>query len=888
MNLFRRSLFRVLMISGLLCILIIVVAQDDSTDTSDFWEDQKEKIVETVNSSNQNGDNPPPVDSPAESAEIVNPTDVLTLESQTQTSGGNNPPTEENEVESRSGDEPSPTPYVTSTFTPLPPQSDPNRTFNVLAADAGGEFVASCSMDARYISEPGQVPVIVEWSAQTSNITGVLWTFDDGTTSSATTVRRTYSSVGTYRVTLVCDSEAGQITDRGSITISKAQIGGSIVITATPLPTLTPTFTRTPAATRTPTATRTEGPSPTPTFTRTATGTATDGPSPTPTAIRTPRPTNTIAPSATPTLNVVCEIEVSQDAENPNEYTFTITNQLNVETVSWEIAGTRYTGSTVKINFTEDGIAKTEVECGGGGNMIHRTIFVEIDTRIGIELGGGGITIRLSPTPTETELPSPTATLTQTPNHNNNPAIRPSHTPTLTPINVIMQPSPTLIETVIQNAPVESPVIGTLIKPITVTATLSPQNSARATQSPMPDSTASTTEQRDTIPSLPATTGTRSIDIPAFTLSQSAQPLASISREEWNGVIPYGSQCVAWFLYHSNRMEAINIFRYGDLPDGKVANSNISREINTLNVAPSISLDRQWVAFISDRDGNFELYLSAVEYDDIRRMTFSDSVEFNPVWSPHNYDLVFESNITGDVNLFLMNITSGRVRQLTDNPGTDINPSWSTVEAHTLIFQSNRSGLWQIYQLNTLTNEIVALSDGIANDTVPIVANRNHDIVFLSDREGGQALYLRQADGTIQRISDSARFVRNHVWAPDDTLIAYQSDLTGLAQVYVYDVESQQTRQVTGDAETVDIVPAFAPTFRCDTSSQVVFTATVRGDSDVYEAPTRPMTAPAINVDIVAINLTQDDRTQDGFPQGLTSKKSNFARFINSYVQWQN
>lgn|GEM_PF-6038439 len=738
-------------------------------------------------------------------------------------------------------------------------------------------FSGSCAVNARYLTLPGVIPVIVEWSAVQENVSSLEWVFDDGCTSSNSTVNRNYNNTGTYRVTLTCETPAGTISDGGAITISNAQTGGSFIITSTPLPTLTPTFTRTPTATRTPTL----GPSPTPsntklpTATRTPSNTPTLGPSPTRT------PTKTRTPTPTATLVVQCAIDVEQDPDNLGQYTFKITGGVNVESVSWEIDGKLFNGSSVTTSFSEESVIKAEAGCTGGGRTIIRTVFVSVITSIGIELGGGAnAQLRVSQTPTQTPLPTltstptltltPTSTLTLTPMPTETWTITPSLTPTETPTDT---ETPVVLEAVpLPEEPTESE-SNEPDDPESDNPTTEPNEPEQDSDVP---NTIPVGDNDTSVPSNPADndsdnssgnnsadTSITEVDLPVATLAPAESGLALPT--DWQPIVSYPPHCVDWIVYHSDRMSAINLYRLGNLPDGQVGDPNLSREPNTLNLGPSVSPDRQWVAFASDRDNNFEIYMSAVASDDIRRLTRSDSIEFNPVWSPHGYDILFESNQSGNADLYLMNVTTGISRQVTNHPATDINASLSPTNPNIAVFQSNRSGLWQLYQLDLSTNAITRISDGTANDTTPIFARRGEDIVFLSDRDGDFALYLLSEDGTQKRISEPSAEVRNHVWAPDDTLIAYQSDVTGIPQVYVYELSTDSTRQVTGNDETVDIVPSFAPTFRCTGSATVIYTTTtVGGESDVYESPTRPMDAPAINVDREARNLTQDDETNDG------------------------
>lgn len=944
-----------LIVSASMLMFIIVTAQEtDNSDTSaDFWEEKKDEIVETVASSNQQQQpNTPP--QPVVEQPPVQQVEQPASESVASDNTTDQTNTAEQQVQ----------PADTSIQADPVVESAPVVEEDIILS-------GSCAIHARYLTLPGVIPVVVEWSVSKVNVTSLQWVFHDGATSADDIVNRTYNTTGTYGVSLTCQTPAGEISDTGSITISNAQTGGSLVITSTPLPTLTATFTRTPTATRTPTRTPSPGPSPTPsntklpTATKTATSTPTIGPSPTKT------PTKTKTPTPTPTLAVECSIDVDQDPNDLGKYTFSIKGGVNVESASWEIDGELFTGSSVTTTFSEEGIIKAEVGCTGGGRTITRTVFVNVVTSIGISLGGGAnAQVRQSLTPSLTPLPTltftPTPTASQTPSHTPTMTLTPSQTPTDTEtpialavvplsearedIQTNIEPQSALLPQNPNNAiepedtqtlnsedapeePANNPIDADAPdtsqdnpnNPVTSEGSqpdnpvdedtaddVQPENPESSDQTDNPTNDDTSEESEDTMPSSDNSsddTSTSSdntsddnedVSPSEPTMTPTAMPLADLPvatlipdenglalPDDWEPILSYPPHCVDWLVYHSDRMSSINLYRLGNLPDGQRGNPNLSREPNTLNLGPSISPDRQWVAFASDRDGNFEIYMSAVASDDIRRLTHSNSLEFNPVWSRHSYDILFESNQTGNADLFLMNVTTGESRQLTDHPSADINPSWSPVNPNTVVFQSNRSGQWQLYHLDLATNLITLISDGTANDTMPIFAHRSENIVFLSDRDGDVALYLLREDGTQERISDASAEVRNHVWAPDDSLIAYQSDLTGIPQIYVYEIATEETRRVTGDEETVDSVPSFAPTFRCTGSAIVVYTTTIGAESEVYESRTRPMDAPPIDVAQEAQNLTNDDVSNDGFPQGLATTKSNFARFISFFVDWQ-
>ena len=322
--------------------------------------------------------------------------------------------------------------------------------------------------------------------------------------------------------------------------------------------------------------------------------------------------------------------------------------------------------------------------------------------------------------------------------------------------------------------------------------------------------------------------------------------------------------CVNWMLYHTNQTGDWEIFRLGDM-EGSI-NANLSQGEGANDIAPTRSPNAEWVVFASDRDDNWELYLAPSNGDSslIRRLTFNTiAIDTDPVWGPGNY-VVFESTRSGNWDLYLMDMTNGRVRQITDNEASDINAYWSP-DGSKLIFQSDRSGQWQIYELDLGTLEVKLLSDGQGIDLDPQFSNGGSQIAFRSYRDGSDSvLHLMNADGSnVHAISDLEGDATDHSWSPDDTLIAYQSDLDGDLDIYVYEVGTGETRKLTDND-----IPDYAPTWQCSTT-RVVFTSDIAGNPDIYDAEALPITAPPIEVDEEAIQLTfalEDDIYPEGAP----------------------
>jgi Tol biopolymer transport system component/protocatechuate 3,4-dioxygenase beta subunit len=350
-----------------------------------------------------------------------------------------------------------------------------------------------------------------------------------------------------------------------------------------------------------------------------------------------------------------------------------------------------------------------------------------------------------------------------------------------------------------------------------------------------------------------------------------ARSLPPVDAPEWESLNACEFMCVDWQLYHSNRTGDWEIFRLGDHHSGMSISENLSQGEGFDDISPTRSPNAEWIVFASNRDGNWELYVAATNGDSSKtqRLTYNEvAIDTNPVWGPNNY-VVYETTRNGNWDLYLLDMSTGRSEQLTTHSGSDINAFWSP-DGTKIVFQSDRSGQWQIYELDLRTNIVTLLSDGQGVDVDPQYNNAGTQIAFRSYRDGREnsVIYTANANGEgVQAISDLNGDATNHAWSPDDTLIAYQSEIDNSLDIYVYQLGSRATRQVTDDVD----VNNYAPTWKCG-SNELLFTSEDTGNPDIFTVNALPITAPAVVIEEEAEQLTFDV-ADDIYPQGAPVKE---------------
>ena len=81
------------------------------------------------------------------------------------------------------------------------------------------------------------------------------------------------------------------------------------------------------------------------------------------------------------------------------------------------------------------------------------------------------------------------------------------------------------------------------------------------------------------------------------------------------------------------------------------------------------------IAFVSLRDGNFEIYVMNLDGSNPTRLTNNPASDTYPSWSPDEKRIAFTSNRDGNLEIYVMNADGSEQRNLTN--ADDNWPSWS-------------------------------------------------------------------------------------------------------------------------------------------------------------------------------------------------------------------
>jgi len=101
------------------------------------------------------------------------------------------------------------------------------------------------------------------------------------------------------------------------------------------------------------------------------------------------------------------------------------------------------------------------------------------------------------------------------------------------------------------------------------------------------------------------------------------------------------------------------------------------QELTDDGTQPVWSPDGSRIAYVSERDGNPEIYVMNADGSDQQRLTTNSFVDYQPSWSPDGAQLAFASSevLHGRLDIYILDVATGTRRNITNHPAQDYDPA---------------------------------------------------------------------------------------------------------------------------------------------------------------------------------------------------------------------
>jgi Tol biopolymer transport system component len=190
--------------------------------------------------------------------------------------------------------------------------------------------------------------------------------------------------------------------------------------------------------------------------------------------------------------------------------------------------------------------------------------------------------------------------------------------------------------------------------------------------------------------------------------------------------------------------------------------------INSITTNPRI-------VFVSNRDGNDEIYIMNTDGSNQVRLTNNQMPDFEPSCSPDGKKIVYTSgNPNSDTEIYVMNIDGSEKFNLTNNNGEDRQPSWSP-DGKKIVFTSFRDGFRDIYIMNADGSDQVRVKN-TSNDWDPSWSPDGKKIALTSSRYADYEIFTMNTNGSSRiRLTERPGEDKEPSWSPDGKKIVFIS-----------------------------------------------------------------------------------------------------------------
>lgn len=231
----------------------------------------------------------------------------------------------------------------------------------------------------------------------------------------------------------------------------------------------------------------------------------------------------------------------------------------------------------------------------------------------------------------------------------------------------------------------------------------------------------------------------------------------------------------------------------------------------------AVSPEGRRIAFVSDRDGNPEVYVADATTREVSRLTLNPrGHDRRPSWSPDGRRLAWQSGPPGDADLYVMDADGRRKRALVRGAGDDADPAWSP-DGTRVAFASNRGGRRDLWAVPASGGEPELLADVAGTARAPAWSPDGTRIAFSRQAGGDADLWLRDlATGEQRQVTDGPGADGRPDWAPDGRRLAYARAAGGASAIWTVRPTGDDARPVPGtrgdaDPDWAVAMPALVP-----------------------------------------------------------------------------
>ncbi len=184
------------------------------------------------------------------------------------------------------------------------------------------------------------------------------------------------------------------------------------------------------------------------------------------------------------------------------------------------------------------------------------------------------------------------------------------------------------------------------------------------------------------------------------------------------------------------------------------------------------------------------------------RLTDNSFDARQPTWSPDGRRIAFQSNRDGHWRIWVVDADGSNPRALTSGVNEEREPSWAP-DGRRIAFTSDRSGKFDVWELDLHSGALARRTSTPGGNSRPTWSPDGREIAYVSDRMGAAGIYAVDAARVERQIARADVFsfgmsvpLGTPSWRPDGSAVLYTVIAGGKARLMLNDTVVSENEDV--------------------------------------------------------------------------------------------
>lgn len=293
-------------------------------------------------------------------------------------------------------------------------------------------------------------------------------------------------------------------------------------------------------------------------------------------------------------------------------------------------------------------------------------------------------------------------------------------------------------------------------------------------------------------------------------LSGSATPHVNVSAASLLAA-PLWRRALPWAL--AGLFAVTSVFAYwqwqrvAQHPSTHARRFSVVTNFAGVEAQPSLSPDGRSVAFVSDHDGQFDIWMGLVVGGSLVRITNDSNLETRPRWSPDGTKIAYgRLNEDGLWDIWVVPALGGVARKILANA---TEPAWSPDGRSLAYANLSTNTIWICEATGGNPHQVTQPEVPLANHRQPAYSRDARQLAFVRRRAlggpYGELATVELATGKVRHLTDDGALVLSPAWPPDGEYIYFASSRGGATNIWKIPARGGSPEQATaGQGDDMD------------------------------------------------------------------------------------